>query len=628
VEGIDFDDGAADAMVKAAQSAGQTLQGQASARTDAVAAVVVDFSGAYKDAFETACRVENEDRGRLGRVFHDLADAVLDAKTLAQKERQRLKALSDWQAREDERDRLAAASPALPPQFNAHFFDPRPSTVPVARPEVSAAFSAQSRRRGPGEGGTAGTSSADPDKLRRFVSAAKGSDGALERSLSDAKTAWARFVSACAWARIGSSTFMGGGEDLLRENAADGTWLTSIAEAFERAGGRGVLGNAYLALYVGRTDVAKEAAAMGEKLKGMSADERSRCVQGADFAAWAAKNPQASKLAMDAAADGGLFPVNFKGYKSFLSNYWNNQAMAKAGIDPASWEPAKGTTANWSTVVAVYDYYGSLYLKNPDLQWAGMANMIGPSFAGGFKDLKVMVDFCAKVSKTPINLGSMDTAFYERTMLGMQKEIFHDQARMQEAYTSGGMAEIRRLNRSGAIDQKMLKAWENIDSGDPERVSLGNRALLNREQNETIADDYDEMRNHPVTGEAVTYAITAVGKATIPGTKTYAMIDPVRLPGVRWSFDQWIRHPQNPWQRTMVTTSLPAGNISVAEDRWKLIEEDTLPAFQKLLAEDPARAREIIGSDFNTRVEESRPLHTLDETALRLLLTNKSEDIK
>jgi hypothetical protein len=39
--------------------------------------------------------------------------------------------------------------------------------------------------------------------------------------------------------------------------------------------------------------------------------------------------------------------------------------------------------------------------------------------------------------------------------------------------------------------------------------------------------------------------------------------------------------------------------------------QDTLPAYQDLLATDPARAQQIVASDFNHRVGQYRPTNNL-----------------
>ncbi len=372
-----------------------------------------------------------------------------------------------------------------------------------------------------------------------------------------------------------------------------------------------------------------------DTLNSMTPDERRDYLQSEEFRQWALANPEAAKAAMDAAADSGLIDKNSPEYADFLSDYWNNQAMLDMGIDPATWDTALGTEANWETIRSVYDFYGQAYLANPDLQWAGMANMIGPSFAGGFRDMAMMRDLAQQIANNPASniplpildqieqLAGMtddEIRFYETSMLDMNKEIFLDQARQHQAYLNGGLAEINRLHESGAIDAGTAEAWANIDSGDPDRVQEGNTALLYREQNEIIADDYDNMRSHP-GGEAVTYMVTLAGEPSIPGARSYAEVFPytfsVESPGPQnVPFTNW----DNPTQfRTDFTTGFPDGNIANADQRWELIRQDTLPAYQDLLASDPDRAAQIIGSDFDTRVDQYRPTNNIPQIMDRFL---------
>jgi hypothetical protein len=364
-----------------------------------------------------------------------------------------------------------------------------------------------------------------------------------------------------------------------------------------------------------------------DRLNGMTPEERQEYLGSDEFRQWALDNPEGAKAAMDAAADSDLIDKNSEEYADFLSSYWNNQAMLDMGIDPSTWDTSKGTEHNWETIKKVYDFYGQAYLSNPDLQWAGMANMIGPSFAGGFKDMAMLRDIAQQIADNPASdvplpildqieqLAGMtdeEIRYYETSMLDMNKEIFLDQARQHEAYMNGGIDEINRLRDSGAIDSKTAESWAKIDSGDPELIQEGNTSLLYREQNEIIADDYDNMRNHP-GGEAVTYLVTLAGEPSIPGAKSYAEVFPytfsVESPGPEnVPFTNW----DNPTQfRTDFTTGFPDGNISNADERWELIRQDTLPAYQDLLATDPARAEQIIASDFNDRVDQYRPINNI-----------------
>ncbi|HKU35904.1 MAG TPA: WXG100 family type VII secretion target [Paenarthrobacter sp.] len=370
-------------------------------------------------------------------------------------------------------------------------------------------------------------------------------------------------------------------------------------------------------------------------LSGMTPDERAAYLQSAEFKQWALEHPEEAKAAMDAAADSGLIEKKSPEYAQFLSDYWNQQAMREMGIDPSTWDTSKGTEYNWETIKKVYDFYGQAFLSNPDLQWAGMANMIGPSFAGGFRDMAMLRDLAGQIADNPASdipipvldqieqLAHMtddEIKFYETSMLDMNKEIFLDQARQHQAYMDGGIDQINRLRDSGAIDPDTAKAWAQIDSGDPAQIKEGNTALLYREQNEIIADDYTNMRNHP-GGEAVTYMVTLAGEPSIPGAKSYPEVFPykfsVESPGPEnVPFTNW----DNPTQfRTDFTTGFPDGNIADADQRWALIKQDTLPAYQNLLATDPQGARDIVGSDFNDRVEQYRPTNNIPGIMNRFL---------
>ncbi|KSU70785.1 hypothetical protein GA0061083_3758 [Pseudarthrobacter enclensis] len=372
-----------------------------------------------------------------------------------------------------------------------------------------------------------------------------------------------------------------------------------------------------------------------DMLNSMTPDERRDYLQSEEFRQWALANPEAAKAAMDAAADSGLIDKNSPEYADFLSGYWNNQAMLEIGIYPATWDTSLGTEANWETIRSVYDFYGQAYLANPDLQWAGMANMIGPSFAGGFRDMAMMRDLAQQILNNPAanipvpvldqieqlaGMTDQEIRFYEVSMLDMNKEIFLDQARQHQAYLNGGLEEINRLQESGAIDAGTAQAWADIDSGDPDRIQEGNTALLYREQNEIIADDYDTMRSHP-GGEAVTYMVTLAGEPSIPGARSYPEVFPytfsVESPGPQnVPFTNW----ENPTQfRTDFTTGFPDGNIANADQRWELIRQDTLPAYQNLLATDPDRAARIIGSNFDDRVDQYRPTNNIPQIMDRFL---------
>lgn len=324
----------------------------------------------------------------------------------------------------------------------------------------------------------------------------------------------------------------------------------------------------------------------------------------------------------------GLPPVS---YQEVLRRHWLAQALAAACISGSAWNPSLGAEANRQTIEAVYRYYGSLYLNNPDLEWAGMAALIGPSFAGGFYDLALLRNLSANVprrlrsalppgSELLGTLTAADIHFYETKLLEMQKRIFEDQATQHQAYVEAGLPAMQELHAAGLLSPESLRAWQDIASGVPSRVAAGNKYHLLREQSDIISRSYDEMRHRLPTGPAVTWAMTFAGAPSIPGARSYpdvfpAMVEqgtpgPRRVPFVGWD---------NPTQVTVaVSTPFPDGNISTFDHRWALIEQDTLPAFRTLLEQDPGRVRALLQTDVSRRIEEFRLAHRWPELVAQM----------
>lgn len=331
---------------------------------------------------------------------------------------------------------------------------------------------------------------------------------------------------------------------------------------------------------------------------------------------------------------GGVPP---KQYATLLQQYWVSEAAQKAGLNLNAWDPTKGAGANAANINGVYTFYGNLFLDHPELQWAGMANMIGPSFAAGFMDLDGMKQLAhnmlGPIGSLPgpvqgalppplnaiagiSNMSASEFSFFENKFLGMQKHIFFDQAAMHEAYLNGGVPAIQEMYDAGLLGPKpdqgsvpntadqTLQAWKDIASGNPNLVSKGNTALLYREQNVIITKQYLDMYHHdgPV-GPAFTYMMTAIGSASIPGTKTPGQYKP-------WDID--VNVPEGPISEgVIVQTPLPAFNITDPQARWKYITDDTLPAYQKLLATDPAKANQIVSTPVQDRIDQQRILSRL-----------------
>src|SRR5205085_7416514 len=193
---------------------------------------------------------------------------------------------------------------------------------------------------------------------------------------------------------------------------------------------------------------------------------------------------------------------------SALRRRWLDRALESAGIDPAQWQPDRGVDVNRRTIERVYAYYGGLYLADARLEWAGMANLIGPSFYAGFQDVGLLPDIVRRlvgaarrvlgaVAKGPRRRDAAEEpavgelGYFETTFLTMQRKIFEDQALMHEAFLGGGVAAIDELGEAGIIDRATVFAWHRISAGGRADVEDGNRTLLFREQHDIIERFYE-----------------------------------------------------------------------------------------------------------------------------------------
>lgn len=350
---------------------------------------------------------------------------------------------------------------------------------------------------------------------------------------------------------------------------------------------------------------------------------------------------EGAKRLLDLLREDGVAPTD---YGPLLQRYWLLVATEKAGIYLDGWDPSQGAEANLPNLIASYDYYGKLFLENPDFQWAGMAAMIGPTFAGGMFDLQLLRRL-GDIASTPLDvapdwlvgpllppvirdlaiLGQMsehEFRFFETSLLNMQKDIFSDQMPMHEAYLAEGTEGIREMYDAGLIDTRTYEAWQDIDSGDPTRVADGNEALLYREQHDIIGQAYDDMRNyHGPVGQAMTYAMGAIGAPGIPGAQTLGQYDPLEFSGsieAPTPLDNPFIDTPNPYGQLDVQTPLPEGNVSNFDTRWDLIDNDTLPAYQKLLAENPDEVERILTESVSGRIDNARIHNNIDDILLRL----------
>jgi uncharacterized protein YukE len=359
---------------------------------------------------------------------------------------------------------------------------------------------------------------------------------------------------------------------------------------------------------------------------------------------------------------------------SDLDDYMD-QAYDNAGIDPDNWDPDGGVDENRENIEAVYEYYSQLYRDHPEMLWSGMAALIGPSFYAGFMDLDTFADmadvarrllenppplppgvsiddvfdqlFPGAVGPSMRELAAMSASeiaeefrFYERTFLDMQQQIFVDMAPLHEAYATDGIEGIRSLAENGDITPDTLEAWEMIDegarTGDVDLIQRGNEALLLREQQVVIDDEYQAMYDRNLTGPAVTYLMTQVGAPSVPGAQGFADVfpwdtsfevgigpddvgfsTPDHVPFTDVGIPSFGVSADNPVQGTLtVTTPFADGNIAHFDDRWALIQQDTLPAYLDIPRDD---VLDVLATPVGDRADALTLQHQVDDIVHHLV---------
>ena len=286
-----------------------------------------------------------------------------------------------------------------------------------------------------------------------------------------------------------------------------------------------------------------------------------------------------------------------------LHERWLRSATQDAGIDLDAWNPRDGVQANAINLERSYDLYMKFQREHPELRWSGMGGLSGSDFGGGLLDMDLastvyhlqgVQPFARQITSavrdaagpaavdqlpsglralayapelTPANLDHIISE-----ILIMQKAIFCDLMPMHQAYVTEGLPALEEMNAAGVFPDEVMSAWRAVASGDPARAAAGNAVLLQREQDDVIADRWDGVRHfRDGLGEALTYASTVVGSPSVGG------VEPMR------SYRPIVFETQAPDGRTaIVTVPLPSWDWSVLDERWNYIEDELLPGYNAM----------------------------------------------
>lgn len=348
------------------------------------------------------------------------------------------------------------------------------------------------------------------------------------------------------------------------------------------------------------------------------------------------------KRLVEQARRSGVAPSS---YRALLLQYWLADTTRAAGIDLASWNPRAGVSANRGNLIKSYRYYEDLQLAHRELQWAGMAGMVGADFGGGLADFELATDVYdiarlqpvanAIVGETNRTLGPVfvdklpsglralarvgavisadDLRAVQAQILVMQKNIFTDLMPQHRAYVRGGLEAVRELRSAGLIDDEIMHAWEQIASHEPAAVAAGNARLLQREQGEVIKDQWDGVRAYKGdVGEALTYATTIAGSPSVAGVLPPRSYRPLEVSGTAAD-----------GRTATLTLPLASWNWSVYPERWDYITSQLLPRYKNLVDHHWGSLRTQLQVPYEQQFESHRPIWNIAPTLQSALDTMK-----
>lgn len=357
-------------------------------------------------------------------------------------------------------------------------------------------------------------------------------------------------------------------------------------------------------------------------------------------------NPDELRPLLDRARARGVEPAR---YQALLHQFWLTTATRKAGLDLDAWDPNLGLAANQQNLANTFSYYERLQLENPNFLWTGQGGMAGPSFAAGIMDIDLgrsvlevrqardaiaavvgTLDAAAAPAtahlpedvRAVLEVGSVVTAeniaHFQTQVIAMSKHIFMDLIPQHEAFLAGGMTAIDEYRDAGLIDDSAYRAWQDLATGDPEKVVDGNLELLRREQFQTIGAQWDDARNdNGAVGRALTYLSTVAADPAIPGVIPPRETNPLTLTagdvtGTRSDGPQW-----------RLQTPLPAFNWSVREERWQYITEQMVPKYRALEDTQPVLWRATLSKPMQQQIDEQRALARLPQMLTSMARTTQ-----
>jgi|SRR5665213_985508 len=232
---------------------------------------------------------------------------------------------------------------------------------------------------------------------------------------------------------------------------------------------------------------------------------------------------------------------------------WQAQVQQEINADSQvtveNYLAGNGFLANKNNLQAVFNFYGKLFTNNPtEFYWAGLAKLVGAPVYAGLSDAEY-----AKTGLLGVGLASggliteiLTTDYlapkvsqFQTNLIQMNIDIYSDMAWQFEAYETEGLDAFKVIDAVDATHSIVdIDTWEEIDDGiqndDVVEIQDGNQLLAFREQNVTVAQDYQKLQSLlPNTGifsssytNTTGFVVSYLGQNPIVGGPSFWNFEP------------------------------------------------------------------------------------------------------
>lgn len=237
---VKIDDAAATSLATGCTNAAKLIRDQVSGRKTLTTDALQDFKGSFSVLFAQNQSTANSDGEEIATALDNIAKAVTYIQGIVPAENKRRQDARAWAERR-KKDKSEITLSDLggdedPPEG--------PTSPPPPTMESAKSTSRETPQPGTGGGGGGGTSSARPQELRNFVTGVSGKITAMEGKSSSLEGLNNDFTAGFDWGTgeksgVDGSSVYSALKQYHQLNQQDKTWVTTIAQAFEKAGGSG-----------------------------------------------------------------------------------------------------------------------------------------------------------------------------------------------------------------------------------------------------------------------------------------------------------------------------------------------------------------------------------------------------